>query len=416
MDTPEHAHLTFEQVESNGPPCRPLDFPSPVVAKGVSVNAFVVDSDNRSVWNVIHRYDLGNAVPDANSPFDNSNDPNTYKNRFIAYAPTKRLQDAIYGSVWACRVLRRHYGVAADDAAKATGVEPGSPEAPIVWETTNSLVAIKMVQWSKVQAHRGKLLEDPIKEVAAMQLIGSASPHVLGPIEILQDTECLYTIMPYCSGGDLFGVVVKISSNHGGEIGMPEPNARYWFRQILQGLLHLQSVGVCHRDLSLENVMVDGNNCLVIDMGMCLYVPYNSSVQPGKITNATRGTSRLLMKPQGVCGKHNYMSPEIFSNAAPFDGFAVDLWAAGVILYIMITGFPPYDQASRADQKFDIIVRGRLMEQLRDWEILISEGAGDLLQSMLKLDPRERLTLAEVMSHPWVVEGDSYPPAPSQLY
>jgi len=411
MDLPAHARINFEQVQSHGEPCRPLDFPSPVVDKGARVNAFVVDlsSGTRSVWSVIHRLDFRAAALNQQANFA----PANYTSQFIAYAPTKRLQSAIYGSVWACRVLRRHYGVAADDAARATGVEPGSPEAPIVWETSNELVAIKMIEWSIYHRNRGNLLEDPVKEVAAMQLIGNASPHVLGPIEVLQDSECLYVIMPYCRGGDLFGIVVKFAGESDGDIGMPEPVARYWFRQILKGLQHLQSIGVCHRDLSLENVLVDTNNCLIIDMGMCLCVPYNDPMRPGSVTDASRGTMRRLMKPQGVCGKHNYMSPEIFSNTAAFDGFAIDLWAAGVILYIMLTGFPPYDQATRADQKFDIIVRGDLVRQIRDWGINLSREAGDILQQMLQLDPRDRLTLAEVMSHPWVINEESHPPPPS---
>ena len=61
----------------------------------------------------------------------------------LAYWPQRRLQDAIYGSVWACLVLKRHHGVAADDAARAAGVEPGSASAPIVWEITGQHVAIQ---------------------------------------------------------------------------------------------------------------------------------------------------------------------------------------------------------------------------------------------------------------------------------
>ena len=118
------------------------------------------------------------------------------------------------------------------------------------------------------------------------------------------------------------------------------------------------------------------------------------------------------MKPQGTCGKINYMSPEIYSDTAPFDGFSIDLWGAGAILYIMLTGFPPWDQPSRADQKFNIIVSGNLVRQLRDWGINLSQDAGDLLQSMLQLDPRDRLTLADVMSHPWVIDGEAYAPPP----
>jgi serine/threonine protein kinase len=196
---------------------------------------------------------------------------------------------------------------------------------------------------------------------------------------------------------------------------MPHRNSIIQFCFTTQGLHHLQSLGICHRDLSLENILVNHENCLIIDMGMCLRVPYNDS-ETGAVTDVVRGTMRRLMKPQGVCGKHNYMSPEVFANTDPFDGFAIDLWAAGVILYIMLTGFPPYDQASRTDQRFDLIVNGRLVDQLRNWDIILSEEVGDLLQSMLVLDPRDRLTLAELMSHPWVTSGPvEAPPAPEPM-
>lgn len=78
---------------------------------------------------------------------------------------------------------------------------------------------------------------------------------------------------------------------------------------------------MCHRDLSLENVLVDEENCLVIDMGMCLRVPYNHATKEGAVTDVTKGSMRRLIKPQGVCGKHNYMSPEVFANTDNFDGF-----------------------------------------------------------------------------------------------
>lgn len=136
------------------------------------------------------------------------------------------------------------------------------------------------------------------------------------------------------------------------------------------------------------------------------------NTNPFQTTDVQNGTSRRLILPQGTCGKHNYMSPEIFRNAEPFDPFAIDLWAAGVILYIMITGFPPYDQASPTDQRFLQIVSGSLLQQLDAWEVTISPEAGDLLQKMLQLNPRNRLTLSQVMLHPWVVCDDIMPPPP----
>ena len=226
---------------------------------------------------------------------------------------------------------------------------------------------------------------------------------------------------------------------------MPEPVARYWFRQILQvstsvvlyvrilsqsfvdsnvckcghfaiqGLNHLQECGVCHRDLSLENILVDEENCLIIDMGMCLRVPYSDPKSRSRgTTDVGHGKIRRLMKPQGVCGKHNYMSPEIFENKENFDGFSIDLWATGVILYIMLTGFPPYDQASVTDQRFELIVSGKLVEQLHNWDIFVSDEAGDLMQRMLQMNPRDRPTLAQVMAHPWVSRGEVQAPPVSE--
>jgi serine/threonine protein kinase len=119
---------------------------------------------------------------------------------------------------------------------------------------------------------------------------------------------------------------------------------------------------------------------------------------------------RRLIKPQGTCGKHQYMAPEIFQNSDNFDGFAIDLWAAGVILYIMLTGFPPYDHASLADQRFQIISEGHLVKQLENWDIFLSEEAGDLLQRMLQIRPRDRLTLLQVLNHRWVTKPELDPP------
>jgi hypothetical protein len=237
----QHAHLTFRQVTGSGPAARPLDFPPPLVARGVRVNALVVhpESGSRQVCSgVIHREDLTGlrAVEPLSPPASPAiGGRGSYKqpDEVLAYWPQRRLQDAIYGSVWACLVLKRHRGKAADDAARAAKVEPGSPKAPIVWEITGKHVAIKMVEWARVHHMRGRLLEDPVKEVAAMQLVGASHPHVLGSSEVLQDGDFLYSIMPYCRGGDLFGIVVQFAEESGSECGMPEPVARYWFRQIL---------------------------------------------------------------------------------------------------------------------------------------------------------------------------------------
>jgi len=110
----------------------------------------------------------------------------------------------------------------------------------VVWEILGDHVAIKMVEWARVHQARGRLLEDPVREIAAMQLLGTDCRHVLGSQEVLQDNDFLFSIMPYCRNGDLFGIVVEHTEQRNGDGGMLEPVARYWFRQIIQVRVLLQ--------------------------------------------------------------------------------------------------------------------------------------------------------------------------------
>lgn len=211
----------------------------------------------------------------------------------------------------------------------------------------------------------------------------------------------------------------------------------------IQGLENLQKNGICHRDMSLENLLVHKDGALVIDMGMCLLVPYceedptslavsfdnmkmnggqNGVQQQGSVVTAADnqqslpsrisvccGLGRLgrrhLIRPQGTCGKWIYMSPEIYRNEEPFDGFAVDMWATGVILFLMLTGFPPWERACQTDERFHYMTAGYLVQMLTEWEIGLSSDGMDLLQRMLFLDPKDRLSLDQVRAHPWMVNG-----------
>ena len=161
-------------------------------------------------------------------------------------------------------------------------------------------------------------------------------------------------------------------------------------------------MGVCHRDLSLENILVDQfRTSVIIDMGMCLRVPFRSD--DGGVTDVSSGNLRLLIKPLQPCGKPNYMSPEVIRSEAPFDGFAIDLWACGVILFIMLVGLPPWEFAREDDPRYNMVIQGGLTRMLRSWEREVSESAADLLQKMLQRDPRDRLSLFQVMNHVWVL-------------
>ena len=174
-------------------------------------------------------------------------------------------------------------------------------------------------------------------------------------------------------------------------------------------------MGVCHRDMSLENILVDEyKRSIMIDFGMCLRLPYDNGEL---VTDVSAGTLRRLLKPLIPCGKPNYISPEIMKSEEPFDGFAIDLWASAVILFIMLIGLPPWEFAKDEDPRYRIVVKGGLEKMLRSWGRPVSPLATDLLQKMLREDPRQRLSLVEVKDHPWVVKEESngtMPAAPNE--
>lgn len=269
------------------------------------------------------------------------------------------------------------------------------------------MAAVKIIDLNLVAQMQGRHIEDPLKEVAAMQFLckDGTQPNVLPCWDLFKDDKYIYLVMPFCSSGELFGYVERNGR-------FEEPVAKFWFRQLLNGLYHLQKHGVCHRDISLENVLVDENTkALVIDLGMCIRIPYNSptGIHDPTACDASAGTLRRLILPQGQCGKPNYISPEILKNSDPFDGFAIDIWAAGIVLFIMLVGLPPFEWASTDDPRFRLICRGGLQQLVEQWQRPISLHAVDLLQNMLREDPRDRLSLFQILNHPWVTEGVETP-------
>ena len=157
--------------------------------------------------------------------------------------------------------------------------------------------------------------------------------------------------------------------------------------------------------MSLENILVDDyKKSIIIDLGMCLRVPYDND---DTVTDVSAGTMRRLILQQIPCGKPNYISPEVLKSEEPFDGFAIDLWATAVILFIMLVGLPPWEFAREEDPRYRMVVRGGLTRMLKSWDREISAPAADLLQKMLREDPRQRLSLVEVQDHAWVTMQDT---------
>jgi len=320
------------------------------------------------------------------------------------------------GHVEICRVLERCTRQNDDDDNEDSSCEGMVDEEDdeIVFQWTNRHVAVKVNYSDRMDRLRDRHAENPLQEISAMQLLGTDPVHVLGAQEVLFDGQNLNIVMRFCDSGDLFQLLQDRQNrpDHPADTpGLREGEARFWFRQIMKGVSFLHSRGVCHRDLSPENVMIDGLEGLIIDLGMCLRVPYQDPLHVDRLTDVrgARGRSpRCFFRPQGPCGKLPYMSPEIYSNRHPFDGAAADVWTSGTILFCMITGNRSYQRPHLSDPQFYWMSQG-LRQLLNDWNVRMSETGIKLLEGMLQTNPRLRLTLEEVVQHPWFELPDERP-------
>lgn len=200
-----NASATYEDVVASGPTADPLEFPDARVGRAVRVNATVVhptSGEQNTASNVVFQSISMEDFPER------------------AYLIGHKLKNAIYGCVRSCTIIHLREG----------GNNP-------IWELTPKRGAVKIIDWNVIRNLSGRHIEDPIKEVAAMQYISNNGehPNVMKALDVLADEQYLYCFMPFCSSGELFSLVQRNGR-------FSEPEARYWFKQILDvSSLYLQS-------------------------------------------------------------------------------------------------------------------------------------------------------------------------------
>lgn len=290
------------------------------------------------------------------------------------------LKEALFGYVYHACLLQK-----LDTGPTRRRSNSNNEEFETVYVRSSPLIEYAIKTYSRQAiASSGNQAENPVNELAAIQYIGSLS-YVIAQHECCHDRSFLYSIMEFMEGGELFEEILMNGKKD-------EAQARIIFSQILEGVYNIHSKGIVHRDLSLENVLVSRRHGLVkiIDLGMCLKVPFDSN------TN-----SYMLIPKQGSCGKMNYMAPEVFSNEGPFDPFLCDIWALGIILFILLAGVPLLESPSPLDLRYIEVVSGRLGLLIAKWGIQVSPDAVDLIQNILKANPIERLTIEQIKAHRW---------------
>ena len=267
----------------------------------------------------------------------------------------------------------------------------------------NSAIAVKIFSKETIDIRSSKCQEDHHKEFATMQYLGGDHPNIMGQIDCLEDTLYFYSIMPFCEGGELF--------DHVDSGGMPEKKARKIFMQLLDGMEYMQRMGVAHRDISLENILIANPDILdlltvtLIDWGMAVRLPMHRTRD---------GYSAYLSPPTTPCGKKHYMAPEVLANgrartAEPLDWSKADVWAVGVVLFILLTELPPFDEASVVCKRFVSMTAGHLALILKNSKINLSDDVVSLMQSIFQRDPVLRPSVVELRSHPWVVNATDAP-------
>mmetsp|Transcript_50311 Transcript_50311/g.118385 ORF Transcript_50311/g.118385 Transcript_50311/m.118385 type:complete len:617 (+) Transcript_50311:196-2046(+) len=191
----------------------------------------------------------------------------------------------------------------------------------------------------------------------------------------------IYIIMEVVTGGQLLDRIIE--KEH-----YSETEAAHVFVQMISAIEYLHSVGIVHRDLKPENILYANlrpdSPIKICDFGLGKLVELRE-LQSGRI--------RLWSR----CGSPNYVAPEILLRKGY--GMECDVWSAGVILFITLSGAPPFDQAS-VDKKFAHIKKADFVFPDRQWAG-ISEEVKDLIRHMLCLDVQDRFTCKRCLDHPW---------------
>ena len=263
------------------------------------------------------------------------------------------------------------------------------------YKRTDMKVAIKKYDRSRLPGGSNyvRMHENPMQEISAMQYLQNPGhSNVVSYIESTQHDTHLFTVMEFVDRGELFSALKsEMELNR----RFSENLVRIYFKQIVAGLSYIQSRDMCHRDLSLENVLLSTTGrVVIIDFGMSILLP--RALLPDGTTEISK------ISPQGFCGKKNYAAPEIYNGRIPFNGYASDIWGLGIILFTLAVGTYPYEVPNRLDQCFRIIMEGNLEALLHAWRVQLSTLLIDLIKRILKVNPTERLTLQQIQQHSWM--------------
>ncbi|KAF6153721.1 hypothetical protein GIB67_000954 [Kingdonia uniflora] len=237
---------------------------------------------------------------------------------------------------------------------------------------TGESVAIKVLDKDHVLRH--KMIEQIKREISTMKMI--KHPNVIKLYEVMASKTKIYIVLEFVKAGELFDKIV----NHG---RLKEDEARRYFHQLINAVDYCHSRGVYHRDLKPENLLLDSYGVLkVSDFGLSTF------------SQQLKGDGLL----HTACGTPNYVAPEVLKNKG-YDGTTADVWSCGVILYVLMAGYLPFEEPNilslyRKIHKADFT--------FPPW---FSSNSKKLIKRILDPNPLTRITISEILGTEWFKKG-----------
>nr|CCA17415.1 CBLinteracting serine/threonineprotein kinase putati [Albugo laibachii Nc14] len=243
-------------------------------------------------------------------------------------------------------------------------------------------VAIKVLDKEKIQKQNmGAQIK---KEISIMKMVRHR--HVVVLKEVLASRTKIFIVLELITGGELFDKIVS-------EGRFNETTARFYFQQLVDGVKYCHENGVCHRDLKPENLLLDENGDLKIsDFGL-------SALYEGGNPDGTGESSRASLL-HTTCGTPNYVAPEVLADKG-YDGRAADVWSIGVILYVLLAGFLPFDEPTMS------ALFRKIQKAEFSYPSWFSPRVINLLNHILVPDPEQRVTLADIQTDDWLMNGSA---------
>ena len=234
---------------------------------------------------------------------------------------------------------------------------------------TGEKVAIKILEKKKIVSKDDE--ERVEREIEILKKVNHIN--VIKTMKIIKDKEKIYIIMEFCEKGELFNHIVE-------EQKLEEDEAAYFYYQLINGLECIHYHRVVHRDLKPENLLISKENILkIIDFGLSNF--FNKE--------------NLLSTP---CGSPCYASPEMVSGHK-YDGFMIDIWSTGIILFAMLCGYLPFE-----DPDNEILFK-KILKCEAEFPSDLSNDSVDLMKKIMVTNPKERITLSEIKNHSFYLKG-----------